>query len=198
VRHHTHGQAYCWLKYSDAYEYENVADWPTDPFLYDFENHLSFKMPDSRRYEHFYNDPDCNQIFHMGRGKVQPDAITFEDVGPHDYNTLLMTNRFSITPWKTHDQMVIQMFGITEQCVAVRPDDTDRGRGLTNGTFRIEYRNQTGLQKIESEDFCQTTEISKCVYSSNGGDRGGLLEDRVCIHRTPHYLAICTDNSEEN
>ena len=109
IRYGTHNQAYCWLKYSEAYDYDSVNDWGNDPFQAgDF---YSFLMPNTRKYEHFFNDPDCNQIFRMGRGREQPDAITFGDVGAHDHNTLIMTNRIQITPWVTHDQMVIQMFG---------------------------------------------------------------------------------------
>jgi len=158
ARRYTNGQAHCWLKYSDAYGYTSVDDWGVDPFLEG--DHFSFLMPNSKKYEHFYNDPDCNQIFRMGRGRTQPDAITFNDVNAWDHNSLLITNRFSVTPWVSHDQMVIQMFGQTDQCVAVRVDEEARGRGLVDGTFRIEYYNATGLQAVTGEDFARTDNIT--------------------------------------
>lgn len=150
-------------------------------------------MPNSRKYEHFYNDPDCNQIFRMGRGRTQPDAITFNDVSAWDHNSLLITNRFSVTPWVSHDQMVIQMFGVTDQCVAVRVDEEASGRGLVNGTFRIEYKNATGLQAVTSEDFDRTDLLTAPVTTGTGLENG-LLEANVCIDRTPHYLSVCQDD----
>ena len=151
IRRYTTNQAHCWLKYSEAYGYDSVNEWGVDPFLEG--DHFSFLMPNSKKYEHFYNDPDCNQIFRMGRGRTQPDAITFNDVNEWDYNSLLITNRFSVTPWVSHDQMVIQMFGQTDQCVAVRVDASDSGRGLVDGTFRIEYKNATGVAAVTGQDF---------------------------------------------
>ena len=86
--------------------------------------------------------------------------------------------------------MVIQMFGTTEQCVAIRPDEEKMGRGLVNGTFRIEYKNATGTHAIEGKDFGLTNDLN--------GDTdvvdGGLLEKSVCIDRTPHYLTVCLDD----
>lgn len=152
-RRFTAGQASCWLKYSEAYGFESVNDWGNDPFL-DGE-HLAFLMPDSRKYEHYYNDPDCNQVFRMGRGREQPDAITFGDVGPRDHNALLFTNRVRVTPWVSHDQLVIQMFGCTETCVEVRPDMEDMSRGLVDGQFRIEYKNATGTVAVQGENFVE-------------------------------------------
>lgn len=101
----------------------------------------------------------------------------------------------SITPWITHDQMVIQMFGITDQCVHVRPDEVEMGRGLVNGTFRIEYKNATGTVAVEGKDFGLTNDLSKPVTNGMGVD-DGLLEDKVAICRTPHYLTVCTDDVE--
>ena len=194
LRNYTHNQGYCWLKYSEAYDYSSVSEWGNDPFI-DGDANYSFLMPNSRKYEHFYNDPDCNQIFRMGRGREQPDAITFEDVGPWDKNTLLITNRFNVTPWVSHDQMVIQMFGETEQCVAVRVDEIDMGRGLVDGTFRIEYKNATGTVAVKGSDFGLTTDLSSPVTSYDGVD-SGLLETNVAICRTPHYLAVCADGPD--
>lgn len=145
-------------------------------------------MPDSKKYEHYYNDPDCNQIFRMGRGREQPDAITFGDVGPNDHNSLLFTNRFSVTPWVSHDQMVIQMFGETETCVEIRPDTESMGRGLVDGQFRIEYKNATGTVAVQGEDFKSTTTIS--IPPSDDD----VLEYNACIERSPHYLSVCRDD----
>ena len=57
-----------------------------------------------------------------------------------------------MTPWVTHDQMVLQFFGITEQCVNMYVDVDDMGRGLAPGMWRIEYYNSTGLTYINSTD----------------------------------------------
>ena len=103
MRLNTNNQGWCWLKYSKVYDYDSWREWGNDPFENGQRDHFSFLMPNTRRYEHFFNDPECNQIFRMGRGREQPDAITFGDVGPHDHNTLIMTNRIQITPWVTHD-----------------------------------------------------------------------------------------------
>ena len=186
-RRYTHHQARCWLKYSEAYGFDSVNEWGSDPFLEG--DNLAFLMPDSRKYEHYYNDPDCNQIFRMGRGREQPDAITFGDVGPNDHNSLLFTNRFSVTPWVSHDQMVIQMFGQTETCVEIRPDAEGVGRGLVDGQFRIEYKNATGTVAVQGEDFQSTTTIS--IPLSMGSS---LLEANACIERSPHYLSVCRDD----
>ena len=86
--------------------------------------------------------------------------------------------------------MVIQMFGTTEQCVAVRPDVEDMGRGLVNGTFRIEYKNATGTVAIEGKDFGLDNDLNGDTHPV-----GGLLERSVCIDRTPHYLTVCIDNA---
>jgi len=93
--------------------------------------------------------------------------------------------------------MVIQMFGITDQCVHVRPDEVLMGRGLVNGTFRIEYKNATGTVAVEGKDFGLTNDLSVPVTNGNGVD-DGLLEDKVAICRTPHYLAVCSDDIEES
>ena len=71
-----------------------------DPFQ---NSRYAFHMPNTRLYEHFYNDEGCNQIWRMGRGRDQPDAITFYDVHIHEYNTILSLNRIQVTPWVSHD-----------------------------------------------------------------------------------------------
>jgi hypothetical protein len=86
--------------------------------------------------------------------------------------------------------MVIQMFGVTDQCVAVRVDEEAAGRGLVDGTFRIEYKNATGVATVTGEDFARTDNITAPVDDGSGIE-GGLLEANVCIDRTPHYLAVC-------
>ena len=48
--------------------------------------------------------------------------------------------------------MVLQFFGITEQCVELYVDVADMGRGLAPGQWRIEYYNSTGLTYINSTD----------------------------------------------
>jgi hypothetical protein len=202
ARLETHNQAQCWIKFSKAYGYDSVDDWGHDPFVTlpaggGQASAFSFLMPNTRRYEHFFNDPECNQLFRMGRGREQPDAITFYDVPAHDHNTLVMNNRVQITPWITHDQMVIQMFGLTDRCVAVRPDMPAMGRGLVNGTFRIEYKNASGVVSVEGvhfgKDIGYQNNISEKVSTINGVNNG-LLETNVCITRTPHYLAVCADD----
>ena len=145
-------------------------------------------MPNTRHYEHFYNDEGCNQIWRMGRGRSQPDAITFYDIHIHEFNTLLSLNRMQITPWVTHDQMVIQMFGITEQCVDLITDTEDMGRGLVKGQFRIEYYNATGLTYIDGSDLGVDRPYSTAVDSNTPP---GLEEKDICICRTKHYLEIC-------
>lgn len=147
--------------------------------------HFAFTMPNTRHYEHFYNDEGCNQIFVMGRGREQPDAITFYDIHVHEYNMILSLDRKEITPWVTHDQMVLQFFGVTEQCVDLWTEMEGMGRGLVDGQFRIEYYNSTGLTYIDGSDFGKTGQS----YSEMATD--SLLESDVCICRTPHYLEIC-------
>ena len=53
------------------------SELPADPFG---NAAFAFTMPDTRHYEHFYNDEGCNQIWRLGRGRSQPDAITFYDI----------------------------------------------------------------------------------------------------------------------
>lgn len=191
----TFGQADCWLKFSDAYGWDSVTEWQADPFAAD-NKFFSFWMPNTREYEHFYNDPDCSQIFRMGRGKEQPDAITFHDVPLHDHNALAFNDVNAITPWLTHDVLVLQFFGITEQCVKLVPDESVKSKGLVEGQFRIEYYNNTGLATIDSDAFGIDDTWSTEVTSGTGVS-GGLLEAEVCVCRTPHYLAICVDDEGE-
>lgn len=200
----TFGQAYCWLKYSEAYGFTTVESWGNDPTV---EDHHAFLMPNTREYEHFYNDPDCNQQFRMGRGREQPDAVTFGYVPPHDHNRLIMTNQVAVTPWISHDEMVLQFFGITDQCVQIRPDAIGAKKGLVDGQFRIEYKVAGATVTIDGADFGLSGDlVSDATATANdnplstpvvpvgttAGD-SGLFEAEVCVCRTPHYLAICTD-----
>lgn len=187
------GQPICWAKFNEAYGYTHVRDWENDPFC---ERWWAFQMPSSRLYEHFYNDPDCSQIFRMGRGREQPDAITFYDVPRHDHNKILALNRIQITPWITHDVMLLQFFGITNECVEVEPDVEAMGRGLNEGQFRIEYYNGTdnSLASINAGDF--GLDQDHRPDSNNGVDT--LLSAHVWICRTPHYLAVCKNKHVGN
>ena len=80
-------------------------------------------MPNTRHYEHFYDQVGCNQIWNMGRGGVQPDAITFYDIPAHEHNVLYWNDAISITPWISHDELVLQFFGITDTCVELYAEE---------------------------------------------------------------------------
>jgi hypothetical protein len=84
--------------------------------------------------------------------------------------------------------MVLQFFGVTEQCVELFTDDEMMGRGLVDGMFRIEYYNSTGLTYIDGSDFGRIE--ADAPYTTPVV--AGLLEVDVCICRTKHYLEICT------
>lgn len=158
-------------------------------------------MPNSRLYEHFYNDPECNQTWRMGRGREQPDAITFYDVPKHDHNKLLMLNRIQVTPWVTHDVMVLQFFGVTNECVEIEPDVVLMNRGLVAGQFRIEYKSSlTGeVLTVTGDDFGIALNPPETGFSTGPpvitATMGSLLANWVWVCRTPHYLAICEEKS---
>lgn len=94
-----------------------------------------------------------------------------------------------MTPWITHDQMVLQFFGITEQCVDMYVDVASMGRGLAPGQWRIEYYNSTGLTYINSTDL-GALEVNR-PYTTPVTTPTTLAAVDVCICRTPHYLQIC-------
>ena len=176
-----------------------VSDWLNDPLNLNNGGISLFQMPDDETYEYFYNDPKCNQTWLMGRGGSQPDSITFYDVSEHDYNKLLFENRLQITPWISEDVLAIQMLGITERFIELAPEKKpDKGQGLVEGQFRIEYWGnkdgdftQTKYVEITSDDFgCST---SDCPWNTPVPSPDGILENDVCIGRTPHYLTICKD-----
>ena len=136
----------------------------------------------------------------MGRGKSQPDSITFYDTDEHDFNRILIKNRFQITPWVSHDVMVIQMLGVTQNFVHLDPENyPDKGEGLVEGQFRIEYwgnkdgdYTSTGYATITSDDF--GCEPDDCPWNTPVDSPDGILENEICIGRTPHYLSICKDD----
>ena len=94
-----------------------------------------------------------------------------------------------MTPWITHDQMVLQFFGITEQCVDMYVDLIDFGRGLSPGNWRIEYYNSTGLTYINHTDLAVPEAIRP--WSTPVSTPTALAMHDICICRTPHYLQIC-------
>ena len=85
--------------------------------------------------------------------------------------------------------MVLQFFGITEQCVNLYVDVGDLGRGLAPGQWRIEYYNSTGLTYIDSTDLGAIT--ADRPYTVPVTVPSTLAQNDVCICRTPHYLQIC-------
>ena len=66
----------------------------------------------------------------MGRGRSQPDAITFYDVPAHERNVIITTNPIRIRPHRTKDQRVLQFFGITDRCVELYTEREAEGFGL--------------------------------------------------------------------
>ena len=128
----------------------------------------------------------------MGRGRTQPDAITFYDVPAHEHNVLLSLDRTSITPWVTHDERVLQFFGVTDQCVELYVDDdmAGSGQGLAPNQWRIEYFNATGHVYINSTDLGKT-ELETNALSAASAMEFPLEEANVYICRTPFYLQIC-------
>ena len=147
-------------------------------------------MPNTRHYEHFYDTAGCNQIWEMGRGRVQPDAITFYDVPAHERNVIISRERMSLTPWVTHDERVLQFFGITDECVELYTGAEDgSGLGLATNQWRIEYYNAfEGHTSFDSATLHETTSLS-ADYDFT--EWGGLEGDSVTICRTPFYLQVC-------
>ena len=93
----------------------------------------------------------------MGRGGIQPDAITFYDVPAHERNVIITTDSTRITPWDSRDERVLQFFGITDRCVELYAEEQDAGQGLGGeGQWRIEYYNATGHVYINSTDLGKT------------------------------------------
>ena len=149
-------------------------------------------MPSTRLYEHFYDLAGCNQVWNMGRGRTQPDAITFYDVPAHEHNVILSTERTSITPWVTHDERVLQFFGVTDSCVELYVDDATAGsgQGLAPNQWRIEYFNATGHVYINSTDLGKA-ETDTLGYSAAAAAAYPLEEASLYICRTPFYLQVC-------
>jgi hypothetical protein len=101
-----HHQVDCWRTLASDLGIQSFSEFPDFPW---YNTYSAISMPNSRHYEHFYDrDGDrCNQIWEMGRGRVQPDAITFGHIPPHTHNVILSRERMSMTPWVTHDQRVL-------------------------------------------------------------------------------------------
>ena len=146
-------------------------------------------MPNTRHYEHFYDTAGCNQIWEMGRGRVQPDAITFYDVPAHERNVILSRDRMSLTPWITHDERVLQFFGITDQCVELYVENENSGQGLASNQWRIEYYNAfDGHTSFNSTDIYEVTSLSADYDENTWGDLEG---DSLSLCRTPFYMQVC-------
>ena len=184
-----HHQIDCWREIAADLGYQTFSDFVDFPW----ENSYSaVTMPSTRHYEHFYDLAGCNQVWNMGRGRTQPDAITFYDVPAHEHNVILSTDRTSITPWVTHDERVLQFFGVTDQCVELYVDDdtAGSGQGLAPNQWRIEYFNATGHVYINSTDLGKDEGDSKALSAASGA-LFPLEEAALYICRTPFYLQVC-------
>ena len=127
----------------------------------------------------------------MGRGRVQPDAITFYDVPAHEHNVILSRERMSITPWVTHDERVLQFFGITDTCVElyVESEAETAGQGLATNQWRIEYYNMMdGHTSFNSTNIYEETDLSGDFDEAAWGDLEG---DSLSLCRTPFYMQVC-------
>ena len=180
----------CWQQFATAFGYNSFFDMIQVPWA---NSYFAFYMPNTRHYEHFYDQVGCNQIWNMGRGGVQPDAITFYDVPAHEHNVLYWNDATRITPWVSHDELVLQFFGITDTCVELYAEEQGAAaaQALTEGQWRIEYYNATGHVYINSTDLGKAVadaEISNAV-------EGGLENLHVHICRTPFYLQICLNEN---
>jgi len=121
-----------------------------------------------------------------------------------------MTNQVSVTPWISQDEMVLQFFGVTDQCVEIKPDAVGAKKGLVDGQFRIEYKVDGATVTINGDDFGTNGDIPAAT-TPNSSDNplstpvpvvgsvpvSGLFEAEVCVCRTPHYLAICKASATE-
>ena len=105
---------------------------------------------------------------------------------------ILSTDRTSITPWVTHDERVLQFFGVTDQCVELYVDDdtAGSGQGLAPNQWRIEYFNATGHVYINSTDLGKTEGDSKALSAASAA-LYPLEEAALYICRTPFYLQVC-------
>ena len=126
----------------------------------------------------------------MGRGRSQPDAITFYDVPAHERNVIITTNPIRIRPHRTIDQRVLQFFGITDRCVELYTEREAEGFGLGGeDNWRIEYYNATGLVYINSTDLGKA--VGEALISAPA--TSSLEQESIHICRTPFYLQICTN-----
>ena len=178
----------CWRDFASSFGYTSFSQFIEFPWK---NAYSAAFMPNTRHYEHFYDQVGCNQIWTMGRGGIQPDAITFYDVPAHERNVIITTDSTRITPWVSHDERVLQFFGITDRCVEVYAEEQDAGQGLGGeGQWRIEYYNATGHVYINSTDLGKT--VADALISNTASST--LEEESIHICRTPFYLQICTND----
>ena len=179
----------CWRDFAKAFGYNSFSNFIEFPWK---NAYSAAWMPNTRHYEHFYDQVGCNQIWTMGRGGVQPDAITFYDVPAHERNVIITTEDTRITPWLTHDERVLQFFGITDRCVELYAETggTAAGQGLGGeNQWRIEYYNATGHVYINSNDLGKT--VGDALISAAASS--SLENESIHICRTPFYLQICSN-----
>ena len=184
-----HHQIDCWREIAADLGWQTFSDFVDFPWQ---NSYSAVTMPGTRQYEHFFDLAGCNQVWNMGRGRTQPDAITFYDVPAHEHNVILSTDRTSITPWVTHDERVLQFFGVTDSCVELYVDDATAGsgQGLAPNQWRIEYFNATGHVYINSTDLGKG-EDQTLGYSDAAAANYPLEEASLYICRTPFYLQVC-------
>ena len=184
----------CWRTLGSELGYESFAEFTEFPWN---NVYSAVHMPNTRHYEHFFDTAGCNQIWELGRGRVQPDAITFYDVPAHEHNVLISRDRMSLTPWVTHDERVLQFFGITDTCVElyVQNEGPTFGQGLATNQWRIEYFNAfEGHTSFNSTDIAAeydsitASDISGQFDAATWGDLEG---DSLSLCRTPFYMQVC-------
>ena len=178
----------CWRDFAKSFGYFSFSEFIEFPWK---NAYSAAFMPNTRHYEHFYDQVGCNQIWTMGRGGVQPDAITFYDVSAHERNVIITDDRVVVTPWLSHDERVLQFFGITDRCVELYAEnEVNAGQGLGGeGQWRIEYYNATGHVYINSTDLGKTVGEARISAAASSP----LEEENIHICRTPFYLQICTN-----
>ena len=106
---------------------------------------------------------------------------------------------------------MFQFFGITDQCVEIRPDAEQSKKGLVDGQFRIEYQVAGATVTINGQDFGTNADLAPAntftatdnplstpVALNAGVSVSGLFEAEVCVCRTPHYLAVCVASTATN
>ena len=179
----------CWRTLASDLGLQSFAEFPDFPW---YNTYSAITMPNSRHYEHFYDAGDgCNQIWEMGRGRVQPDAITFYDVPAHEHNVILSRDRTSMTPWVTYDQRVLEFRGITDTCVELYVEDesSTTGQGLATNQWRIEYYDLTQMSMTTLNSTDLRTPVNTDLQGGSEIDNWGAIEGgSLAICRTPFYL----------